>query len=70
MVGVIIIAIIIFIFFIAPNWMDSDNELKSKIGYTAAIIVFVSGVILSLLGTCEGHADRNSSYDYYESPRK
>ena len=50
--------------------MDSDNELKSKIGYTAAIIVFVSGVILSLLGTCEGHADRNSSYDYYESPRK
>ena len=70
MVGVIIIAIIIFVFFIAPNWMDSDNEIKSSIGCTAAIVVVVFGILISLLSTCKGCADQNSSPNYYESPRK
>ena len=70
MLGVIIIAVIIFVFFIAPNWMDSDNEIKSNIGCTAAIIVVAFGVLISLLSTCKGCADRSPSHEYYESPRK
>lgn len=70
MVGVFIIALIIFVIFIAPNWMDSDNDAKSNIGCTAAIIVVVFGALISLMGTCKGRADKNSSHEYYESPRK
>ena len=50
--------------------MDSDNEVKQNIGCTSAIIVVAFGVIISLLGTCKGCADRSPSHEYYESPRK
>lgn len=70
MVGILIIAFIIFVIFIAPNWMDSDNDVKSSIGCTAAIIIVVFGALISLMGTCKGCADKSPSHEYYESPRK
>jgi nitrate reductase gamma subunit len=70
MIGIIIIALIFFVIFIAPNWMDSDNEIKQNIGCTSAIIVVLFGALISLLGTCKGCADRSPSHEYYESPRK
>ncbi|SEA46275.1 hypothetical protein SAMN05216455_107161 [Segatella bryantii] len=70
MLGIIVIGIIIFVIFIGPSWMDSDNESKQSIGCFCAIIVVVGGILLSLVGTCSGNSNKSSTPDYYDAPRK
>ena len=73
MLGALIVLSIGGLIFYFFTQIDSDNEVKSRIGCFLAVVIGIAFTILSVIGTfksCTSMFSDGSSRDYYDAPRK
>ena len=63
--------LVFYLIFKAPDWADSDSNIKQNIGCTVMALMILLMVLLNVVGACKscGHSS-GPSYDYYDAPRK
>lgn len=63
--------LVFYLIFKVPEWSDSDNDIKQRIGCTVMALVFILGVLLTFFGAIKSYSsDNGPSYEYYDAPRK
>ena len=63
--------LVLYLIFKAPDWADSDSNIKQNIGCTIMALMFLIMVLLNVVGACKSCGNSTSpSYDYYDAPRK
>ena len=63
--------LVFYLIFKAPDWADSDSNIKQNMGCTVMALMILLMVLFNVVGACKscGHSS-GPSYDYYDAPRK
>ena len=63
--------LVFYLIFKAPDWADSDSNIKQNIGCTVMALMILLMVLFNVVGACKSCENSSSpSYDYYDAPRK